>query len=105
MEEHFKVYMDNNNIPPNERTPIGVLYNIEKKIARLTKVDTKLKFNQLFADAVHNQIIYIKFQVNKSNGRPEWKLETSSDFTESKGIHLRSKTTKNRLTDKIGVQT
>jgi len=105
MEEHFGVYMDNNNIPQNERTPIGVLYNIEKKIAKLTKEDTKLKFNELFADAVRNQIIYIKFQVNKSNGLPEWKLETSPDFTKSKGIHLRSKTTKNRLTDKIGVQT
>lgn len=105
MEEHFKVYMDNNNIPPNERTPIGVLYNIEKKIAKVTKNTDKLKFNKLFADAVRSQVIYIKFKINKSNGLPEWKLETSPDFEISTGIYLRSKTTKSRLVDKIGIQT
>ena len=105
MEKHFSVYMDKNKIPENERTPIGVLYSIEKKIAKLTKTNHKLKFNDLFAAAVQSKLVYIKFQVNKSNGLPEWKLETSPDFKVSGKIHLRSKTTKNRLTDKIGVQT
>ena len=93
--------MDKNNIPQDERTPIGVLYGIEKKIAAITK--SRIKFNQLFADAVHNQVIYIKFAVK--DGAPQWKIETSDDFTKSTGIFLRSKTTKKRLTDKIGVQT
>ena len=68
MEKYFKYYMDKNNIPQDERTPIGVLYGIEKKIAAITK--SRIKFNQLFADAVHNQVIYIKFAVKEHlNGK------------------------------------
>ena len=102
MQENFGGYIKKNRIPENEQTPIGVLYNIEKQIAQITK--TRLKFNEIFSDAVQNQIIYIKFQVT-TDGTPSWKIETSDDFVESTGIYLRSKTTKNRLTDKIGVQT
>ena len=102
MQENFGGYIKKNRIPENEQTPTGVLYNIEKQIAQITK--TRLKFNEIFSDAVQNQIIYIKFQVT-TDGTPSWKIETSDDFVESTGIYLRSKTTKNRLTDKIGVQT
>tara|TARA_B100000131_G_C18090465_1_gene601974 strand:+ start:556 stop:1794 length:1239 start_codon:yes stop_codon:yes gene_type:complete len=102
MQENFGGYIKKNKIPEKEQTPIGVLYNIEKKIAHITK--TKLKFNDIFSDAVQNQIIYIKFAVS-SDGTPDWKIETSEDFAKSEGIFLRSKTTTSRLTDKIGVQT
>jgi len=105
MEDKFNSYIINNGIQGAEHTPTGILYDIEKKIEKVTKDKIKLKFNDLFADAVRSQVIYIKFKINKSNGRPEWKLETSPDFKVSTGIYLRGKTTKNRLSDKIGVQT
>lgn len=86
-------------------TAIEIMYECEKIIQNETK-SRKLDMTDIFADAIDNQVFYVKFEID-STGVGEWELNSSDDFRKAKSnmvVFLRSKNGYKRADDRMGIQ-
>ena len=86
-------------------TPNEIMYECEKIIQDESK-NGDLKLADIFSDAIENQVIYVKFEINK-RGLGDWSVTTSDDFKNIKDhrpVYLRSKNGYTRASDRMGIQ-
>lgn len=81
-----------------------IMYECEKLIQKETK-DGSLNMNAIFSDAIEEQVLYIKFELDAS-GLPTWDVIASDDIKgKSYGrVYLRSKNGYTRASDRMGIQ-
>jgi hypothetical protein len=81
-----------------------IMYECEKMIQQETK-SGKLNMNAIFADAIEEQVLYIKFEVGEGDGK--WGVIAADDIKviNSYGrAYLRTKNGYTRAADRMGVQ-
>lgn len=82
-----------------------IMYECEKYI-KDQSVSGELDINGIFADAIENSVMYVKFDIG-STGIGEWDVVVSSDIKKVKSgkkAFLRTKNGYTRSADKMGVQ-
>ena len=82
------------------------MYECEKMLQKETR-EGSLEMNQLFSDAIENQVIYVKFEINKVTGLGDWDIITSDDtrkVNEHGIVSLRTKNGYTRDKDRMGIQ-
>ena len=82
-----------------------IMYECEKTLMLNTKNGT-LDMNSIFADAIQNTVIYIKFELG-ATGIGHWDSVISSDIIKSKKdkkVFLRTKNGYTRASDRMGIQ-
>jgi hypothetical protein len=81
-----------------------VMYECEKLLAKMTK-DGTLNMNQLFADAISEKVLYVKFDLDPQ-GLPKWEVIASDDITGPTygNVSLRTKNGYTRASDRMGIQ-
>lgn len=95
------IYFKNNKNP----TPNEIMYECEKILQDASK-NGDLKLIEIFTDAIENQVIYVKFEINKK-GLGDWSVTTSDDLKkvkDSRPVFLRSKNGYTRASDRMGIQ-
>ena len=81
-----------------------IMYECEKIIQKETK-EGSLNMNAIFADAIEEQVLYVKFELD-SVGIPVWDVIASDDIrgpTQGR-VYLRSKNGYTRASDRMGIQ-
>jgi len=90
----------NDYLRQKERPTLNeIMYESEKMVVKHSK---KLKFNQMFRDAIENKLIYVMFDI--VGGTPKFTVKVSDDFNSNKAF-LRTKNGYSRRSDSMGVQT
>ena len=81
-----------------------IMYECEKLIQKETK-DGSLNMNAIFSDAIEEQVLYIKFELD-AGGIPSWDVIASDDIkgTSYGRVYLRSKNGYTRASDRMGIQ-
>jgi hypothetical protein len=82
-----------------------IMYECEKMLQKQTK-DQTFDMTELFADAIENQVFYVKFGID-SSGVGDWSVIVSDDIRKSKSgsvVYLRSKNGYTRASDRMGIQ-
>lgn len=80
-----------------------IMYECEKILTADSK-SGRLSFTKIFADAIENQVIYVRFEVGPF-GTGKWEIDASDDFKSAeKSVYLRSKNGYNRDSDRMGIQ-
>ena len=81
-----------------------IMYECEKLIQKETK-DGSLNMNQIFSDAIQEQVLYIKFELD-SRGLPKWAVIASDDIRGPAygRVYLRTKNGYTRASDRMGIQ-
>ncbi len=81
-----------------------IMYECEKMIQKETK-EGSLKMNALFASAIKEQVIYIKFEVDNT-GLGNWGVVASDDIANKSysRVYLRTKNGYTRASDRMGIQ-
>jgi hypothetical protein len=106
-EKQFQPFISQNSYLKNLKKPTlnEIMYECEKLIQTDTKTG-KLSMRDIFSDAIENQVIYVKFELNQQ-GLGDWDVITSDDFKkskENKPVFLRTKNGYNRASDRMGIQ-
>lgn len=98
----FENFIQNNKLMKGKNPPtaLELAYAIEKLIVNVSR--HKLDFTDIFSDAVHGQVTYVKFELD-ATGTPKWSVSMSEDFSK-KRVVLRTKNGNTRSADKIGIQ-
>lgn len=111
--EMFKTFIDQNEYLNNRALDIKkpiTLDEIRRECEIIITNETtngKVIMTQIFADAVRNEVIYIKFQVDKKSGLPKWTTIISEDIERVEAGYpafLRSKYGHGKASDKMGIQ-
>lgn len=81
-----------------------VMYECEKLLMNKTK-DGTLNMNAIFADAIKEKVIYVKFELD-GQGIPKFSSSVADDITAagSKTVSLRTKNGYTRASDRMGIQ-
>lgn len=81
-----------------------IMYECEKIIQKETKTGS-LNMNAIFADAIEEQVLYIKFELN-SRGIPQWDVIASDNINKPDfgRVYLRTKNGYTRSSDRMGIQ-
>lgn len=100
-------FANKNEYLKNKKKPTlnEVMYECEKFI-KDQSVSGELDINGIFADAIENSVMYVKFDIN-SAGVGDWQVVISSDIKKVKSgkkAFLRTKNGYTRSADKMGVQ-
>ena len=82
-------------------TSTEIMYECEKAVQKIS--ETRLNFNEIFRDAIANQVVYVKFHITGSNPEGIWSMVSSEDF-KSKRVIIRSKNGYTRKKDRMGIQ-
>lgn len=111
-EQNFKIsqvagFANKNEYLKSKKNPTinEVMYECEKYI-KDASVSGDLDINGIFADAIRNAVIYVKFDVN-TRGIGEWDVIVSDDIKklkQGKKAFLRTKNGYTRAADRMGVQ-
>lgn len=111
-EQNFKLssvagFANKNEYLKNKKNPTinEVMYECEKYIMK-ESVSGDLDINGIFADAIRNAVVYVKFDVTNS-GVGEWDVVISDDIKklkQGKKAFLRTKNGYTRSADRMGVQ-
>lgn len=111
-EQTFKIsqvagFANKNNYLKTKKNPTlnEVMYECEKYI-KDASVSGELDINGIFADAIRNVVIYVKFDINPM-GNAEWTVVVSDDIKKLKQgskAFLRTKNGYTRAADRMGVQ-
>lgn len=97
----FAPFINQNNYLKTKKKPTlnEIMYECEKMVASASK--TRLDFTEIFKDAVENQVIYVKFDIQGK--KPEFEVIMNDDLKARK-VTLRSKNGYTRRSDRIGIQ-
>jgi len=103
----FAKFISNNDYLKTKKEPTlnEIMYECEKMIQKQTK-DQTFDMTELFADAIENQVFYVKFEIDAS-GVGDWSVIVSDDIRKSKSgsvVYLRSKNGYTRASDRMGIQ-
>lgn len=106
-KEKFSKFISQNQYLKNKKnpTPNEIMYECEKILKEKTQ-DRTFDMSKLFADAIENEVFYVKFELDKT-GVGEWELIVSEDIRKIKSgnvVYLRSKNGYTRASDKMGIQ-
>lgn len=111
-EQTFKIsqvagFANKNNYLKTKKNPTlnEVMYECEKYI-KDASVSGELDINEIFADAIRNVVIYVKFDISPM-GNAEWTVVVSDDIKKLKQgskAFLRTKNGYTRAADRMGVQ-
>jgi hypothetical protein len=111
-EQNFKIsqvagFANKNEYLKGKKNPNinEVMYECEKYI-KDASVSGELDINGIFADAIRNAVVYVKFDVN-TRGIGEWSVVVSDDIKkmkQGKKAFLRTKNGYTRAADRMGVQ-
>jgi hypothetical protein len=106
-EKGFAKFINSNDYLKVKKTPTTneIMYECEKMIQNETK-NGPINMNNIFSDAIDNQVFYVKFDVNKSTGIGDWDVIVSDDIRKSKygRVYLRTKNGYTRSSDRMGIQ-
>lgn len=86
-------------------TPNEIMYECEKMLQQKTK-DQTFDMTELFADAIENEVFYVKFELDAS-GIGNWDVIISEDIRKTKSgsvVYLRTKNGYTRASDRMGIQ-
>ena len=77
----FEKFIEQNAYLKTKKDPTlnEIMYECEKMLQKETR-EGSLEMNQLFSDAIENQVIYVKFEINKVTGLGDWDIITSDDI-------------------------
>jgi hypothetical protein len=103
----FAKFISNNEYLKNKKNPTvtEIMYECEKILQQDTK-NKKLDMTDIFSDAIENQVLYVKFQIN-STGIGDWDAIASSDIRKANSnvsVYLRTKNGYTRASDRMGIQ-
>jgi hypothetical protein len=103
----FANFISKNEYLKSKKDPTvnEIMYECEKMLQKQTK-DQTFDMTELFADAIENQVFYVKFGID-SSGVGDWSVIVSDDIRKSKSgsvVYLRSKNGYTRASDRMGIQ-
>jgi len=103
----FAKFISKNEYLKTKKEPTinEIMYECEKMLQKQTK-DQTFDMTELFADAIENQVFYVKFGIDVS-GVGDWSVIVSDDIRKSKSgsvVYLRSKNGYTRASDRMGIQ-
>lgn len=102
----FASFINQNDYLKSKKQPTlnEIMYECEKLIQKETK-DGELNMNAIFSDAIQEQVLYIKFELD-SVGLPKWGVIASDDIsaTQYGRVFLRTKNGYTRASDRMGIQ-
>lgn len=103
----FSKFISQNEYLKNKKnpTPNEIMYECEKLLQQRTK-DQTFDMTNIFADAIENQVFYVKFELDAS-GIGKWDVIVSEDIRKTKSgsvVYLRSKNGYTRASDRMGIQ-
>lgn len=103
----FSKFISQNEYLKNKKdpTPNEIMYECEKILQQRTK-DQTFDMTEIFADAIENQVFYVKFELD-SSGIGKWDVIVSEDIRKTKSgsvVYLRSKNGYTRASDRMGIQ-
>lgn len=78
-------------------------YASDQILCNMSKTNKDMDFSGLFKDAISEFPIYVKFNCG-NDGLGRWSSIVSDDINKQ-SVYLRSKSTRNSTTDKLGIQT
>lgn len=102
----FKNFIDKNPNLNKNSTSKNIIYVLDRILENITSNKyserKRIKFSEIFIDAIKNKVIYIMYKTN-NDGTPNFNVKIHKDF-ENSDVYLRTKNTNNSLSDKMGVQ-
>jgi hypothetical protein len=103
----FAPFINNNEYLKNKEDPTlnEIMYECEKMIQEETKTGS-LYMNSIFADAIKEEVVYIKFELDPS-GVGKWDVIVSKDIQNMDTFgraYLRTKNGYTRASDRMGIQ-
>lgn len=102
----FAGFINQNEYLRTKKTPTmnEIMYECEKMIQKETK-EGSLKMNPIFATAIKEQVLYVKFQLD-ATGLGDWGVIASDDIsgTGHGRVYLRTKNGYTRASDRMGIQ-
>lgn len=104
----FAKFINQNEYLSQKKNPTlnEIMYECEKMIMNRTK-SGELDMNGIFADAIKNKVLYVKFEIDNATGLGKWDIIASDDIKNFKTygvVYLRSKNGYTRASDRMGVQ-
>jgi hypothetical protein len=107
-EKGFANFFASNSYLKTKKKPTSneIMYECEKIIQNQTK-DGTFNMSDIFSDAIENQVLYVKFEINNRTGLADWDVIASDDIKKVKSgapVYLRSKNGYTRAADKMGIQ-
>ena len=104
----FAKFINQNEYLSQKKKPTlnEIMYECEKMIMNRTK-SGELNMNSIFADAIKQKVLYVKFEVDNTTGLGKWDVIASDDIKNFKTygiVYLRSKNGYTRASDRMGVQ-
>jgi hypothetical protein len=104
----FAQFINQNEYLSQKKKPTlnEIMYECEKMIMNRTK-SGELNMNSIFADAIKQKVLYVKFEVDNTTGLGKWDVIASDDIKDFKTygvVYLRSKNGYTRASDRMGIQ-
>lgn len=106
-KKKFAKFISQNEYLKTKKDPTlnEIMYECEKLLQQRTK-DQTLNMTEIFADAIENQVFYVKFELD-ATGVGNWDVIISEDIRKAKGssvVYLRTKNGYTRASDRMGIQ-
>lgn len=100
-------FVESNSYLSRKQNPTvnEIMYEAEKVLQGKSK-SGELDLNSIFSDAIKEQVVYVKFDLDRS-GDGDWEIIVSSDIAKAKSgkkAFLRTKNGYTRASDRMGVQ-
>lgn len=97
----FAGFISQNEYLSKQKKPTinEIMYEAEKIVSKMSK--NELDFSSIFKDAIKNEVIYVKYELDSTVGT--WEIITDENIT-AKSVYLRSKNGYTRKSDRMGIQ-